>query len=408
MGETEVYDAYLSESGIIHLLFRSGTALGSSIYYSRAPIVRADRATAWSSPELIGPAALVPGSGAIIGDDGNLVVIFTGGLEGNNGVYAVVSSDEGVSWTDPEPIYLTFDTALIPYSLHMAAGQNGQAHAVWNVVNEGGVDQELYYARLEISQAVWTSPTLLAERISRDGFFGPSFPVLVDNGREVVVMYNSGNPVANGQVSLGAPVQLVRRSEDGGDSWQPETAPFPRHLGRSGSHALVVDSEQVIHALFIQRVEPPDGTPVGGLWHSRSQDGEWSEPELFDLNTFSGHDLRAVVSQGNLILATMREDPGAGAIGVWYTSIMLNSAELPVVIPDLVSLEPTPTVAITSVPVLGPATPQPSPVAGSALPPNSAADASSDPARAVMLALGPVFVLLVGVIIVRQLSRLRR
>ena len=407
--ETKVYGAYLDQKGIIHLLYQVSSEGDSSIYYSRAPIVDAARATSWSTPKLVGEGALVPGSGAIIGDaNGNLAIIYNGNLKGN-GVYAVHSSDGGQSWSESAPIYLTYVATLIPFSLQIIQGQDGQAHAVWNVVNNRGVDISIYYAQLTFDDNQWNAPVLLDEKIEKPDYFGPSFPAIVDNGQEIVIMYNSGNPNENGEVNEGRPVQRVRRSNDGGKTWSEVVSPFIRHVGRSGSHALVLDSDGIAHALFIQRVESTNNelyAPIGGLWHSEYRNGRWAEPELIDLGTMSGHDIHAVVSQGNTLLVTMREDPGVSNEGVWYTTTALNAPEMPIITPELIlptpinTATPTPTaISITPTPPFNPS----GKINQEQLPPVI----SNNPVRPILLGLLPV-ILLFGAYILLQLTHYRR
>jgi hypothetical protein len=406
-GPTTIYAAFLDQKGTLHLAFQGGDTTSSNVYYSMAPVTSAGRATSWSEPKVIGEGAIIPASGAIIGDEkDNLAVIFNGNSAGN-GVYAVHSSDRGLSWSDPEIVYLTYETDLVPFSLQMIQGQDNNAHAVWNVVTTTGVDNLLYYANLDLEQNSWSTPVLLDERIKEDGFFGPSFPVVVDNGQEIVVMYNGGNTNNSGEVSLGRPVQRVRQSSDGGRTWSEAINPFPRHLGRSGSHDLVLDSNGVAHALFIQRIDRNINgiyAPIIGLWHSTLENDGWSEPELFETGAIAGHDVKATVSQGNRLLVVMREDPGFGSSGVWYTDAELNVPEMPTMTPEVV----LPAKTIDAV-----ATPTPAPMrtnglsdpVGSAMQEQSSNVSPNNQARAISLSLLPVFVLSLGIVIVIQMLR---
>ena len=407
IGEAQVYDAYLDQTGMMHLIFRAGNAEESNIYYANTNIVDAGRATAWSKPELVAEGAVFPGSGAIIGDGkGNLAIIYNGNI-GGNGVYSVYSSDNGQSWSEAEPIYLTFATDLIPFSLRMTQGEDGVVHAVWNVVNDRGVDISLYYAKAILDNNQWNTPVLLDTRIEKPDYFGPSFPDIAFNGQDVVIMYNSGNPDDNGQVDEGRPVQRVLYSDDGGETWSDPGSPFPRHLGRSGSHALDVDSAGVVHAVFIQRIEPADVeryAPIGGLWHSKYENGRWSEPELIELGEFSGHDVQAVISQGNNLLVAMREDPGVAAKGVWYTSTYLNVPELPVSLPPtpapMPTITPTPPLLVT-VSTPAPALNTSAVMRQDGIPPG----ASNNPAKPILIGLLPVIIIILGTFFIFQLYR---
>jgi hypothetical protein len=149
-------------------------------------------------------------------------------------------------------------------------------------------------------------------------------------------MYNNGNPFSGRPVQPGRPVQMVSVSSDGGQTWKDPVVPFYRLLGRSGEHSLVVDSAGNVHALFTQRIEYVENDvnrEIGGMWHSSYKSGVWSDPDRF-ITSHAPHDVRAVVSQGNVLLVVWREDPGAETLhGVWFSYTILDSPELPVVTP---------------------------------------------------------------------------
>jgi hypothetical protein len=336
-----------------------------------------------------------------------LAIVYVGNVEGN-GVYTLHSSDAGNTWSETTPVFLTYDPELTPYKLETYTGPSGNIHAAWNVVTSLGVDVSAHYARLDFESGQWSKPVVLEERTVDDKeYFGPSFPSIKGNGDNLVVMYNSGNPVAGGPVGLGRPVQRVSLSNDGGRTWGDPTTPFPHHLGRSGEHSLAVDSDGAVHALFVQRVEAlVDGkySIVGGLWHTELRGGRWSEPGRF-ITTYNPHDVRAVVSQGNVLLVTWREDPGSGEHGVWYSYATLDAPELPVVALPTPPTTVTATPAPTDTPPAPPPTPphRPASVSQEAMP----ARVADSPAIPLALGLAPVALLIVGIILVRQSSLYR-
>ena len=316
-GEIIIQGAFLDKDGMLNMIFWGGKDAVGNLYYSSAPVALAEQSPAWSQPKVIGPNAIYPASAKLQGDgDGNLVAIYSSNFD-EKGVYSVQSSDGGESWTEPTPIYLTEDSAYIPYSIQMIADSANQMHAAWNVVDSVGNDISLHYARLNSETGIWSEATLLDERVNLGEFFGPSFPSIAANGTEIVILYNSGNPNANSAIGLGRPVQMAQISRDGGDSWSGATQPFPKFQGRSGESTLAVDSNGVVHAIFIQRIDRTiDGqyVPIGGIWHSEYLDNHWTEPERIPL-PFAAHDVRSVISQGNVLLAAWHADPGIGELG---------------------------------------------------------------------------------------------
>jgi len=408
-GEAEIQGAFLDASGIIHVIFWGGSSSDASIYYSKAPVADADVSSAWSLPLAIGVSASQPISAAFDGDDkGNLVVIYNGNVDGT-GVYEIHSNDSGNAWSKARSIFQPTDTGLVPYSLRLDMGRTGYLHAAWNVVTDVGVDMSLHYARYDVNENQWSEPVTLDKRITdAAGDFGPSFPSIVDNGENVVIIYNNGNPLGNRQVQPGRPVQMVAVSQDGGQTWNQPVVPFYRHLGRSGEQTLVVDGNNIVHTLFIQRIEDlSDGyRSISGVWHSELLNGVWSDPDRL-VTTLSPHDVRAVVCQGNLLLAVWREDPGGKKQhGIWFSYTILDVPESPIVIPPTLafndSMTPNTDFASSSTAV--------------AVSPTAIREISLDslptgftgnPAEPLIIALLLVLLALVGVILIYQVYRNR-
>jgi len=407
--EARIQGAFLDSSGIMHLIFWGGSSRDAYIFYSKAPVEKADISSAWSEPIAIGERAVEPSSASLAGDDqGNLIVVYTGNMDGT-GVYEVHSNDSGEHWSNSRSIFQTYDLSLAPYSLDTAMGHSGQLHATWNVITNLGGDNSVHYAKYDIEKNQWIELVMLNKRIDIEGYFGPSFPSIVDNGENVVIMYNNGNPFIGRPVNTGRPVQMVSISEDGGQTWNDPVVPFYRHLGRSGEHTLVVDGNHVIHAIFIQRIESSvegENSVIGGIWHSSLQEGVWSNPDRF-ITSYAPHDVRAVISQGNVLLAMWREDPGTEQQhGIWYSYTILDGPELPVVVPptQLVdsSVAPTSSAPSNSSFILTkiPETPA---ISLEDVP----SEIVSNPAGPIIIAIVPVLLVLLGVVVMYQYYRSR-
>jgi hypothetical protein len=409
-GSANLLGAFLDSSDTMHVIFTATENISrrTFVFYSHAPASLADLALAWSPPILVGDGALGLNSGAIAGDEqGNLVIIYSGNRDGS-GVYYVHSKDAGKNWSEPEPLFLTFNSDLSAFSLRLAAGPNQKIRAAWNVVTNLGVDESLYFASFDAQTAAWSSPLELDERINLPDYFGPSFPVITDNGREIVVFYNGGNPVPGRPVGPGRPIQRSRISLDGGATWSEPLDPFPFHVGRSGEHAMVLDGNGIPHVLFVQRIEGQDErgnySIIGGIWHSTFENNAWSNPDRF-VTTLSPHDVHAVVVQGNVLLAVWRQDPGEGANGIWFSYNILDAPELPVTPLATAVLETTVQITPTLSPQSDAFVPTPLPAFLQQPPPS---DLGRNPALPIIAAIVPVALILVGVIVGYRFLNSRR
>lgn len=406
-GDVMVLGVYLDASDVMHLLITYPENNIRGLYYAFAPAEKAASAGAWSLPiRLGGPLALE--SAAIAGaDGGHLVVIYSGSASGN-GVYALTSSDSGRNWSAQTAVYLTYDTDLIPNALRLVTGKNEQIRAAWNVVTSLGVDKLLFYDGYDVQDAAWSNPIQLDRQLEIQDYFGPSFPAMVDTGKQVVIMYNGGNPFTDRPVEPGRPVQQVFVSSDEGETWNGPTVPFPYHLGRSGEHALELDGAGIPHALFVQRIESrsEQGQYIitAGIWHSSFEAKTWTKPERF-VTTFAPHDLHAVVSQGNVLLVTWREDPGRGEQGIWFSYLVLDLPELPVIPLSTVQPEAGIQPTMTGVPDLS--TPTPIPV-GLLNVSSPSAGWRSNPGFALFAGVLPVFFLLIAIIAAARFFSARR
>jgi hypothetical protein len=308
-------------------------------------------------------------------------------------------------------VFLTYDSNLSTFSLRLAIGPEQKIRAVWNVVTNLGVDEALYFANFDSGNSKWDTPVELDRRIDLPDYFGPSFPVIVDNGQETVIVYNGGNPFTGRPVGPGRPIQRVRMSLDSGLTWNEPLDPFPFHVGRSGEHTLVLDGNGTPHTLFTQRIESTDEkgdySIIGGVWHSAFQNGGWSNPDRF-VSTVPAHDVRAVVVQGNILLVVWREDPGVGQSGIWYSYSVLDVPELPVTPLATASGNYLVQQNSTSIPLPYPSN-TPDPFSETDLfneaPPSSL---GKNPAMPIIVGLVPVILILIGVVLGYRFLNIRQ
>jgi hypothetical protein len=385
--EARFMDVFLDQQGMMHLIFFGGDETDSNLYYTQAPATKAALAPAWSLPVVIGEAANNPDVAALAGDgQGNMVVVYSSNQEGW-GIYTLHSTDHGASWSAAAPTFLTYD-AIFPVLLKLYRGESGLIHAIWDLRERSGQGRQIVYAHLDPITWQWSVPITLAEA---ETGYGVLIPTVIEYQHEVIAAYSG---------------ITFRRSSDNGQTWSDPITPF-RQVGVNGMMSFVVDSHQILHFLWAQRLTgEPD---LHGVWHSRWEGGRWTEPipvvlgpmvpDLRGDQAYDPYDVRAVVSQGNALLVTWRSDPGNRGNGVWYSYRQLDAPELPLAVLPTVA----PTVTPTATPILIPLARLPAAMAQPLPNQNKTPvlqQSHSGPAQLLLAAVLPV-VLLVAVVLIQ-------
>jgi hypothetical protein len=245
-------------------------------------------------------------------------------------------------------VFLVNDGDFIPNGTRLALDQQGRLHAVWSIVNTAGIDQAIYYSRLEADYSQWSDPTLLAKR--DEGDYKAAWPVIIYYNGELIVIYQDSFPAT----------RWMRRSKDGGQTWSVPVKPW-KHEGEYEHVVLIVDSNNILHIILGNR----NGDCCHGMWHGVWLGEHWSELEPIVMgpktSTFDPSAPRAVISQGNVLLATWWTDTGGGPRnGAWYSYTLLDAPEIPAI--PLQTAQATNTPTITGSPGIISAVRTPSPV----------------------------------------------
>ncbi|MBI5653988.1 MAG: exo-alpha-sialidase, partial [Chloroflexi bacterium] len=334
--QASVQGAYLDPSGMMHAIFFGGIESGAEIFYARAPVASAAQASAWSSPKSVGVNAGKLAAATLSGDaKGNLYILYSGNGQGN-GVYAVHSNDAGETWSETKPVFLSNSEVLWSFAIRSALDATGKLHGVWTVVNKQGNGEAVYYARYDPERKQWSIPRVLQS--IKECSYEADWASITAYKDEVWAVYSCGAPAT----------RWLRRSRDNGVTWSEPTIPFPFLIGETGPAALMVDSRNALHLVFASRI---NGTTTHGLWHSVWSGERWSEPDAIISGRqsidFDPSRPNAIISQGNVLLVTWRQDYGLTPNGVWYSFATLDAPELPVLV--LPTPLPTPTPIPTSI-----------------------------------------------------------
>jgi hypothetical protein len=389
----QIMDAFLDQAGVMHIAIE----MGGDIYYSRAMAINAGQASAWSTPKKIGEQAQYPFNAALVGDNKSNVVLIYSGWHNGNGIYVVNSIDGSNTWSDPDPIFLTYDDKVVAVDTQAILDQSGQLHAVWSTVNESGHGEGGYYASLDVERGRWSEPLDLDVT---EGL-GIRFPSLVEYDGEIFVGYYNGRANTN----------WWRRSNDGGQTWSEPVRVSPRHVGTNGPISFVVDNNNILHMFFGQRINDLNH----GMWHSVWNGYGWPDPEAVVSGPFSqvpGEEFdpttaSAVVSQGNVILVTWTTDAQIFVDDVWYSYIILDAPELPVVALPTPTV-PTPAPVPTVTPSLAEPTPSPTRPVLANYQSFDSSKGAINPATPIIVGTVPVVLLISAFIVVHRLQQRER
>ncbi len=412
--EARLTGVTLDEKGIFHVIYWGGDDLGANIYYNSAPATQAGNTQSWSQSVSIGRNAITPTTADIVKRGENIVVVYSGNVEGV-GLNAVYSDDGGKTWSEPELIYLVDSSGLQPFSIQLLEGADGLIYLIWTIVDGAGHNIGGFFSRMDLADRKWSTPVQFADSVGTDQGMGIANPNMIEHKDSLLIMFNNGIP------PVGVPpAQYVVSSSDHGETWSTPLRAFPNHVGRNGVVSMLIDSTDTLHTLFAQRIPLSINNSYAernGVWHSWQEIGGWVEPEEIvgitsqpgqqvpqSVNTYpiGGYDVRGVVSQGNVILATWREDPGGGNTGVRFSYTLLDASELSVqALPEVVldtQIPPTLTEATTQVPADSLETGE----IGNLNEPPPGSNPSSSPSTVLLVALVPVIVILGGIILFRR------
>jgi hypothetical protein len=131
--------------------------------------------------------------------------------------------------------------------------------------------------------------------------------------------------------------------------------------------------------------------------------GNWNNPERF-VTTYTPHDIRAVVSQGNVLLAVWREDPGLGQHGIWFSYMVLDASETPVV--PLATAPVSAPVQLDPISTFDSEVPTPLPI--NVLSDESPSKWRGNPAFPLIVGVLPVALVLMGIVVAFRFLAARR
>jgi subtilisin-like proprotein convertase family protein len=253
------------------------------------------------------------------------------------------SVDNGLTWSDPQPLNTTASTdSADDFQIEIATDSGGHWVAVWRSNNSlGGTigdDHDILFSRLveDGETWTWTNPTPLNNNADSDTA-SDGFPeITTDLERNWIVVWSSADTLG-GSVGEDSDI-LFARSTDFGASWS-DPAPLNNNAyADSGSDSLpqiAVDAAGNWIAAW-NSYDPLDGT-IGedrDILFARSTDGgsTWTSPAVLNTNAASdeGNDSvhgLATDSTGNWVAVWESKDTFGGTIGDDYDILFSHSTD---------------------------------------------------------------------------------
>jgi len=338
--------------------------VSSTLYYSRAPIITAGSATAWSQPIKLNGNQIAYFSRIIQDSHNQLHLFYTENVASNNcsqcyHLFHRVSTNNGSAWSDPQDISADGTGVAKP---QVIVDSNGGIYLVWESGVGGGLGQLAGPSVVKFAASydfgkTWSAPITLS-------------PSSIQEAKDITVgLDGKGNLVA---VWLDVPDNTVNylTSNDSGRTWSRSTpintisGSWNVYPSKLDDYSIAADSSGVLHLVVIGQLatsEKPTptststsaSTPTGPasapspqslyVLHLTWQGDSWSQPET--VATYTG-DVpewpKAAISGGNVLNLVwfVRDQANIwnsdnAHYRIWYARQQLNAPALPIVIPTL-------------------------------------------------------------------------
>jgi hypothetical protein len=372
--EASAASGAIDSSGYLHLTWGGPN---NQLYYSRASVLEATSARAWTSVVLADQASM---HSQILADAaGRLHVVYSG--SGPSGPFYMTSADGGNHWSTAVNIAPTSTPTTTADVARLAIGPGGDLHVVWTEYQSptGWPPAGLFYSHSSDNGRTWSTPS----KIAGEGY----------NQINVAVAPNGNVHLAwNGIAGVGG--RYHRWSADAGQTWSQITKLATPGIGGSeGPPQLIFDSAGNLHLLT---------TDDGCVWYNLWQDQAWTTPVCLSKAAHIEFPSLAV-SGGNQLHAVFWHDLGS----VWRLWHSASQAAAPSV-PPVPFPSPTPLSGSTAGPD----------ATGSASPPGATATVnlgvageerqSESPGTAIFIATVPVALMTAVVVCFRVIRAARR
>jgi len=246
-------------------------------------------------------------------------VLYGSELEGN-GLYMVHSEDLGENWSQPLALYMVTQDKRWPAAIRSTFSPDGTLHAVWSIVSDFGLGEEIHYGRLNADLNEFEIETTIAKREGSD--YSASWPEIIHDGKQLILIFQDSFPAT----------RFMTISRDNGETWTLPIQPFP-YIGEYEFTSMKKDSNGDIHLVLGNRIGNPE---IHGMWYSKWLGNRWSSLEPITsgpvTSVYDPSAPQSVILQGNILFVTWWNNVQRDKLtGAWYSYKKLDSPELSII-----------------------------------------------------------------------------
>jgi hypothetical protein len=349
----------IGSDGRLYVYWSEGIVL-KNIRIASAPIQDTLSAQAWAQPSRI--QVLVKDMRVVEDSQGRHHLIFNRIDAFGRGLYYMVSTDKGGTWSAPVWLDPDLPKGLTPSNLNLAIDAADNLHIVWGYEILDILTSEsnwIRYGRMEAATGNWTTTTIDRidpEDVAIEYKLTAAGPVLALSGNQVVVIWAGGT----------LHYRHFRYSSDGGLTWSSPVRLFGGLNGQAFD-GMTVDATGRIH--YFAQIRFPTA-----IYHSIWDGTRWTSPSTVYFIKYSGddqeptdkiqaHAVHPAIRAGNQIVLTFTDEPPNPKRGVYVMMMTMTDVDpapvdtpppsLPTATPLPVPTEPA---AITGTPQTTPTT----------------------------------------------------
>ncbi|UCG70651.1 MAG: exo-alpha-sialidase [Thermoplasmata archaeon] len=261
----------VGSNGVIYVVWqdaRNGSDL--DIFFSRS----SDGGATWLDPEIrvnIDTSGLTQSKPDIAVDSNNdIYVVWQDFRSSDYDIYFAMSSDGGVSWTDPA-VKVNADTSTTSqFDPTIAVDTTGTIYVAWEDENETTFDYDIYFAKSTDDGATWTDPSVkvYADSTSKEQA-DPS--IAVDSSQTIYIAWED---LRNDNSDI-----FFAKSTDGGATWTDSNERVNKDVGTKNQNNpdVAVDSNGYIYLAWEDYRDDHND-----IYFANSFDGggTWTDPNM--------------------------------------------------------------------------------------------------------------------------------